>query len=378
MKVRTALAILFFISIIGCKLSAPNVPSALPTQIITATVTQYPACTPGKIPAYSNLPIIAEENVDKMQKLDQFYGNVSGLAASQNGRYLAVTYNSGVGVVWDISATYKAFREWDYYPKITFSAFGLPSFNFDSSMLATGGSIIDVSSTNIIKKLTGAVIFSPARNTIALTDTSTVTLLSLRDNNWSVDYSEGISGIVSTVFSPDGSLLGEAMDWGRGEGVNILRVSDHKLLYSFPPPPHGHPAHFNFSAYAFLAFSPDNRYVATGTKDHNVISIWDLENGELVKELNSAVEMDGGYLVPDIFWVAFSRDSKMMIIIGYDSIIIKGFPSGELIKLININEENPSSSNYVTACALSNDGKLLFIGDSGGEVSIWGIPPSLP
>jgi hypothetical protein len=44
--------------------------------------------------------------------------------------------------------------------------------------------------------------------------------------------------------------------------------------------------------------------------------------------------------------------------------------------MLKINKYSSSPASYIRACAASNDGKLLFVGDSGGEVSIWGVPPA--
>ncbi len=379
---RHILTLLLLISMLfGCAQKNQNEMSLVtPTNPITEAPVDTPTPTPSPspTPAYSYLPIILEANVTEVVKFDKFDGGVSSIAISPNGRYLAATFNNGAGIIWDISAV-KYWREWRDAPKDIFFAKGSVSFNSDSSVLATGGTLIELPSKKIIQELSGTVTFGPIGKTLALADWTTMSLWDFAGNQWILDYKQDTQGVVSVAFSPDGSLLGEALHWGGGEGVNIWRVSDHTLLYSFPPPEHSHPARFNTEAYAFLAFSPDNQFVATGTKDQPVIRIWNLQSGELVKDLNTVVQTtEGEYYVPDIECVSFSQDSKVVVLAGYNTIIFKKIPDGDNIGMLKIDTYNLSPANYITACAASNDGKLLVVGDSGGEVSIWGVPAPVP
>jgi WD40 repeat protein len=383
-----ALTSLLVLSLFGCvqtnQIESPIIitPTAPinETPIDTPTPTPTPILTPSPspAPAYSYLPIISETNVTEVVKFDNFDGSVSSLAISPNGKYLAATFNNGAGIIWDISAV-KGWREWRDVPRDIFLAQGAVSFSSDSSILATGGTLLELPSKKIIQELPGTVTFSPIGKTLASADWSTISLWNLDGNQWALDYNQDSQGTASVVFSPDGSLLGEALDWGSGEGVNVWRVSDHTLLYSFEPPEHGHPAHFNFFAYAFLAFSPDNHFIATGTRDQPVVRIWSLQTGELVNDLNTVVETNENvYYVPDVVCVSFSQDSKVIAIAGDDTIIFKKIPDGEYIGMLKINKYSSSPASYIRACAASNDGKLLFVGDSRGEVSIWGVPAPAP
>jgi WD40 repeat protein len=253
------------------------------------------------------------------------------------------------------------------------------SFNSDNNILATGGTLLELPSKKTIQEIPGTVIFSPLGKSLASFDGTTTSLWNFDGGQWTLDYNQDSQGIVSVAFSRDGGLLGEALDWGGGEGVNIWRISDHTLIYSFPPPEHSHPAHFNTEAYAFLAFSPDNHFIATGTKDQPVIRIWNLQTGELVKDLDTVVEIkEGEYYVPYVECVSFSQDSKVIAIAGNDTIIFKKISNGEFISMLEIDTYGLSTSKYITTCAASNDGKLLVIGDSGGEVSIWGVLAPAP
>jgi len=377
------LTFLLVISLLGCtQANQTGTPTITPTISATETPNNTPTSTPlpspSPPPAYSYAPVISAENITEVEKLDNFDGSVSSLAISPNGKYLAATFENGTGIIWDISNV-KYLKEWRDAPKELFSAKGVLSINSDSSILATGGTLLELPSTRIIQELPGAVTFSPIGKSLALFDQTTISLWKFNGNQFALDYKQDSREPVGIAFSPDGSLLGEALYSGGGEGVNIWRVYDHTLLYSFPPPEHSHPAHFNFFAYAFLAFSPDNHFVATGTRDQPVIRIWNLQTGELVKDLNTVVETENGiYYVPNVACVSFSQDSRVIAIAGDDTIIFKSIPDGEFITMLEIDTYGFNSSKFITTCAASNDGKFLVIGDNSGDVSIWGILAPAP
>jgi len=378
------LSCLLMVSLLGCIqanqketpiITTPTI-SITETPISTPSSTPLPSPTPA--PAYSHAPIISEENITKVEKLDNFDGSVSSVAISPNGKYLAATFENGTGIIWDISDV-KYLREWRDAPKDIFYAKGSLSFNSDSNILATGGTLLELPSKRVIQELQGTVVFNSTNQEFALFDWNNISIWNLGENQPFFTLKQDSSGVANVVFSPNGALLGEALHWGSGEGVNIWRVSDYSLLYSFPPPEHSHPAHFNFFAYAFVAFSPDNNFVATGTRDQPVIRIWNLQTGELINDLNTVVETkEGEYYVPNIDCVSFTQDSTVIAIAGSDTIIFKRILDGEFITMLNIETYNSNSSKYITACAVSNDGKLFVTGDSGGDVSIWGVLAPTP
>lgn len=380
--VISLLSTLLMLSLLGCvHTNGKETPVTTPTIAVTETPTGIPTSTslppPSPTLSYSYVPIISLANVTEVEKLDDFDGSVNSVAISPNGKYLAATFENGIGIIWDISNV-KYLREWHEAPKDVFFSNGPVSFSSDSNILATGGTLLELPSKKTLQEIPGTVIFHPIGRSLASFDWTTISLWSFDGKQWILDHQQDTQGVVSVAFSPDGNLLGEALNWGGGEGVNIWRLSDHKLLYSFPPPEHSHPAHFNFFAYAFLAFSPDNHYVATGTKDQPIVRVWNLQSGELIRDLDTAVEIrEGIYYVPDVACVSFSQDSKVIVIAGEDTIIFKKITDGELIAMLKIDTYGMSSSKSITACATSNDGKLLFTGDSDGDISIWGVlvPP---
>ncbi len=353
------------------------IPSPLAPALAEPTASPTPFSPP--TPAYSYLPVITEANATQVANLDRADGGVSSLAFSPNGKYLAAAFDNGAGLIWDISRVKYWYPDWSSSPKDTFLAGSSVSFNPDGSVLATGGTLLELPSKVKMQELPGTAIISPTGSSLALFDDDTISVWKPDGTEWGLDYKQSLRGTVSTVFSEDGSLLAEALDWGAGEGVNIWRVSDHKLLYNLAPPEHSHPAHFNFHTFAFAAFSPDGHFAATGTRDFAAVRIWDLRTGSLIKELATAVETQpGGWYVPNVDCVTFTQDSKVLVIVAADTLIFKKASDGGYMGMLQMHPYAIPNAKSATACAASHDGKLLAVGDSGGEVSIWGIPASAP
>ncbi len=388
---RPKLLLLIILLLTSC--TAPVIQEATPTFIPepTATQTYIPTSTPPPSPtlAYSYLPKISVLNATEVSNFGWDNGYVSSLAFSPNGKYLAASFDNGAGIIWDIS---KGWSDLSTAPRDIFLAKGDVSFDPESKVLATGGTLIDLSTKQIIQELPGTIAFSPNGNTLASFDWSTISLWNLNGNKWIRNYKEDTQNAISGAFSPDGNLLGVAEQWqgdGSGEGVQIWRVVDHKLLYTFPPPEYTHPAHFNMNAFAFLAFSPDNQSIATGTKAQAEIRFWNLKTGELIKDISTSFAVNyqdpisgknvTDYDLPDVQCATFTQDSKSIILAGADNIIFKTFPNGEFITESNVDPYYPPSQNeYITACATSEDGRLLAIGDSMGSVYIWYVLPKMP
>ncbi len=369
---RFILIFLFVMSLFGCASLKDITPTAT-AVLSTNTPTEVPTLTPSPTlpPVYSYFPAISVANATKVVNINSYSSGVNSLAFSPNGKYLAASFDNGTGIFWDISNA-KGWDEWVNAPKDVFVSKGQLSFSQDSSILATGGTLLEFPSKRVIQESQGNVVFNPINDILAVFDWNNISVQNLDKNQPVLKLKEGTAGITNVIFSPDGNLLGEAIN----EEVNIWRVSDNALLYSFPPIEHSHPAHFNFFAYSFLAFSPDNDLVATGTKDYAIIRIWNLQTGEHVNDFSTAVQMqDGGIYAPNIQCVIFSPDSKIIAIAGGDTIIFKRVPDGEFITMLGT---DTYTSRYITTCAASNDGKLLATGDSGGEVNVWGVPAYAP
>ena len=95
--------------------------------------------------------------------------------------------------------------------------------------------------------------------------------------------------------------------------------------------------------------------------------IWNLKTGKLVKDLDASADC-----------IAFNQDAKVIILADGNRIVFRTFPDGDVVSELEVAISYMSPTDYVTACATSKDGKLLAIGDSGGNVNIWGVPAYAP
>ena len=101
---------------------------------------------------------------------------------------------------------------------------------------------------------------------------------------------EGHNALVASVaFSPDGKYIvsGSADEtvrlWDSASGAQLMELEDHEDWVSA------------------VAFAPDGKYIMSGSDD-KMVRVWDLASGEVLLELMG----HGG----DVKSVAFSRDGK--------------------------------------------------------------------
>jgi len=134
-----------------------------------------------------------------------------------------------------------------------------------------------------------------------------------------------------------------------------------------------------------LAFSPDNKLLATADDDYT-IRLWDAKTGRAELSLN---DPDNGLrspgLFPDgqkVYSLSFSPDGNTLVsagdIIKDDSlagsrVTLWKIPSGRLLRTIVVNRDSNTSTNSVT---FSPDGKSLVTGmedrvNGRGKISRW-------
>src|SRR5262249_36486027 len=114
-----------------------------------------------------------------------------------------------------------------------------------------------------------------------------------------------------------------------------------------------------------IAFSPDDRLMAAGGRDNDVM-LWNVKSGELVA--NAIKGHSGGYL-HGLHTFAFSPDSHLLASGGRDSKIFlwdttTGKPVGDPL----LGHEGP-----VEAVAFSHDGRLLAAGGAVPRVTLYDL-----
>lgn len=158
-----------------------------------------------------------------------------------------------------------------------------------------------------------------------------------------VNHNDKIS---SLVFSPDGTLLVEAI--GNNSLFWQVDVKGFELIREIE----GHSSRVNT-----LAFSPDGHRLLT-TSDDLTAKVWDVNTGNFIMTLNGHTER----VVKGIY----SPDNAWIITAGYDNTIrYWDSQTGQLIMTLG-NHTAP-----VIALALSADGLLLISGGMDNQVIVW-------
>jgi len=152
------------------------------------------------------------------------------------------------------------------------------------------------------------------------------------------------------AFSGDGNLLATGDGKGRAHVWSV--GGPHRILLSFK-------AH-DFQVLA-LAFSPDDRTLATGSSDRAKIRLWDLSTGELRQHI-FAGQLD------DVWSLAFSHDGKRLASGSRKAPIqiwnLELEPTGEIL------ESDLATHGYANF-VFSPDGRWMAAGCSNNTVKVW-------
>ncbi|MBI5306753.1 MAG: WD40 repeat domain-containing protein [Planctomycetes bacterium] len=106
-----------------------------------------------------------------------------------------------------------------------------------------------------------------------------------------------------------------------------------------------------------LAFSPDNKLLASGSHD-NTVKIWDIESGECLHTLTGHRHLT--------YTVAFSPDGKMVASGSFDKTVkLWNVETGEEIRTLQGHE------GQIRVVAFSPDGTVLASGAEDGTAKIW-------
>jgi WD40 repeat protein len=200
----------------------------------------------------------------------------------------------------------------------------------------------------------------------------------------------------SVAISPNGQILVSGSD---DKTIKIWSLPDGALLKTLQ----GHT-----SLISAIAISPNGQILATASYD-NTIKIWALPDGVLLKTLQGtdiissiAISPDGKTLVSSMYYsrypfsiwaladglllnriqseytsvssIAISPDGRLLASGNINSVTIRSFPDGALLKTLKINGE-------IRSIAISPDGSLLASAcDATTDFSIrlWTLPDGLP
>jgi WD40 repeat protein len=220
--------------------------------------------------------------------------------------------------------------------------------------------VITASNVINLKETARTTIKNPSRMVWFL-DSSKAAVLS-QDNltilNTTTLLSEGsiefMPPIFSLAFSPYGPTVASTSDQIT---LDLREVVHGSVIRTISPP--GQILAFDFS--------PDGKYLLTGSVDEIAVSIWDVTSGQEVKKLS------GFETAAPVYNVVFAPDNRSIIWISRAAIQLMDIATG---KLGNRFEHE----DFISAFAVSKDGKWLATAAGGtinGEfvplIRIWDI-----
>jgi DNA-binding beta-propeller fold protein YncE len=148
--------------------------------------------------------------------------------------------------------------------------------------------------------------------------------------------------VYSVAFSPDGRYVltgssdNTAVIWDAKSGKRIQTLKHANSVYS-------------------VAFSPDGRYVLTGSWD-NTAGIWDAKSGKRIQTLKHANSVYSVAFSPDGLWVLTGS--------GDNTAVIWDAKSGKRIQTLK-------HAAWVYSVAFSPDGRYVLTGSSDNTAVIW-------
>jgi WD40 repeat protein len=154
-------------------------------------------------------------------------------------------------------------------------------------------------------------------------------------------------------FSPDGSLLVAASGDDNSYEIALWEVESGQLIHTLA----GHTA-----IIWDVAFSPDGRFLASGSKDQSV-RVWQVEDGEQIQVFNTPGEVTS---------VAFTPDGRYLAYGGVD-----GWPQAA-VWVVDVGTWDPvvkvEEGWNIPAIVFTPDSLLMIAGGISRNVRAWYIP----
>jgi WD40 repeat protein len=213
----------------------------------------------------------------------------------------------------------------------------------------------DVKTGNSLRTLAGAdnglVALSPDGRTLALQADNNVTLWDVESGTKLMTLLGHSNRVSCIAFSPDGKILASG---SKDHTIKIWNVENGEELWTL----FGH-----FDSVNSVAFSPDGKILASGSDDR-AVKLWDIESGEELRTLS----WHSRFVNSPVNSVAFSPDGRTLAS-GADNGTVKlwNVESGEVLQNLS------GHSDSVNSVAFSPDGKMLASGSDDRAVKQWNI-----
>jgi len=304
---------------------------------------------------------IFRSHANQVLTLDSGGGNIASLAFSPDGRFLATAASFHAVKIWDV-ASGMYLRTLSADPATNWVAFS-PDGRF---MAAAGGAwgsgvqevaLWDVGSWNLLRtmahaKSVGPVNFSPDGRLAASAVTTT-------DNNeaavvWDVASGKEVRSIAGhvglAVFSPDGKLMAVSDN----DSIKLLDVSTGSTMRTLS-------ARVSSGNEPSFTFSPDGRMLAYAAvldgRGNSSVRLWDVASGKELRTLDVSAR-----------GVAFSPDNRLLASGDEDNTVkLWDVGSGKLLRTL------AGHKDPVNCVVFSPDGRMLASGSVDGTTRLWTI-----
>jgi WD40 repeat protein len=343
-------------ALIPAEILAPA-PTVAPTQppVLAQTTESKPVKSGEKaVILWGTIGMPVSNSLSKLTR------DVTGVAFSPDGNFLASSRREGTVILWDVQSGSEIHTFTGHIGPVWSVA-----FSPDGKILASGGEdrtvkLWDVAgkselytfpafSTRTDAMRVSDVAFSPDGSILASAEFGAVKLWDVASKRElrTIDLSGGItSDVESLAFSPDGTLLAI----GHAASVTLWKVASGQEVIGFP----------HSGEVANAKFSPDGKIVASA--DGTIVSLWDVVNGDTAASEYQTLEHSGAISL------AFSPDG---------SVLASGSINGEIELWDTSTWEKlcilPGVGN-VESLTFSPDGSILAVGSPVGE-DLWKTAP---
>jgi WD40 repeat protein len=303
-------------------------------------------------------PAVSVENVERIEtirKLRGFYGIVSAISVSPDGKMLASGSDDMKIRIWNIQDG-KLIRTLDRHEG---PIYGL-AFSSDGQTLASsswdGVRIWGMADGVEIRRLleqegqVGDIAFSPDGLLMATASGDTTATIWRAAEGEVLRKLEGHKDfLTSVVFSPDSKTVATA---SADATVRLWNVEDGKLLRALTGP---------VGRVNDIAFSPDGTIVAAGAEDFKVY-FWSAADGVPIKPLEN-------FNAPPRS-IAFTPDGQFLAVAGsyQGEIGLWRVRDGAMLRTLE------GHDGAVSVLTFTPDGTMLVTGSSDDSVRLWGLP----